>query len=167
MFEMVDPLPGALKLRMSKFVIGWSIVDLVMTALRTLELPFILAAFFLLGRFATPENGALLDNVRLILYLEAALVSALSLTGLMGNIGLLCRRHWALWCCLLSNILTIAGYALLVYQALLVGKFTSLLTFSIIMASVTLFILFRCALVVFNFIHFFKAKAFFRERDGY
>ena len=167
MFEMVDPLPGALKLRMSKFGVGWSIVDLVMTSLRTLELPFIIAAFLLIGRWATPENGALIANVRLVLLEELLLVCALSLTGLLGNIGLLCRRRWALWSCLYCNILTVAGYALLVWQAILIGKFTSLLTFCIIMAAVALVILCRCALMVFNVILFFKAKAFFRERDGY
>lgn len=167
MFEMVDPLPGALKLRMSKFVIGWSIVDLVMAGLRTLELPFIIAAFFLFDRFTTPENAALLAHIRLALLVELVLVCFLSFTGLMGNIALLCRRHWALPYCFFSNALTMAGYGILVWQALLIGKTTSLLTFCILLASAVLIVLCRCALMVFNFILYFKAKAFFKERDGY
>ena len=167
MFEMVDPLPGALKLRMSKFVIGWSIVDLVMTGLRTLELPFIIAAFFLLDRFTTPENGALIAHIRQALWVELLLVCVLSFTGLMGNIGLLCRRHRALYYCFFSNALTMAGYVILLWQALLIGQTTSLLTFCILLAAAVLVILCRCALMVFNFILYFKAKAFFKERDGY
>ena len=61
MFEMVDPLPGALRLKMPRFVIAWSIVDLVLCSLRALELPFLIAALILMERCGCatflPEEG--------------------------------------------------------------------------------------------------------------
>lgn len=167
MYEMVDPLPGALKLPMPQFVTAWSIVDLVMVALRTLELPFIVAALLLIGRCQNEQNAALIADGRLILWLEFGMVSAIALLGLTGNIAMLCRRHWALWFTLGSHIVTLVSYGILVWQALIFFKGLSVLAFSVAIISVTIFIMLRSALLVFNFIGFFKAKAFFRERDGY
>ena len=167
MYDMVDPLPGALKLPMPQFVTAWSIVDLVMVSLRALEIPFIVAALFLIGRCQTDQNAACIAGIRLVLWLEFGMASAITLLGMTGNISMLCHRHWALWFSLGSHIVTLASYGILVWQALIIFKGFELLPFTIAIISVTLFIMFRCALLVFNFIAFFKAKAFFRERDGY
>ena len=167
MYDMVDPLPGALKLPMPKFVTAWTIVDLVMVALRTLELPFIVAALFLIGYCQNEQNVSFIAGCRLILWLEFGMTAAIALFGLTGNIAMLCHRHWALWFTLVSHLITLASYGILVWQTLIFFKGFQLLAFTIAIISVTLFIMLRSALLVFNVISFFKAKAFFRERDGY
>ena len=167
MFEMVDPLPGALKLKRPRFVIAWSIVDLVMSALRTLELPFVIAALFLLGRCETPQNELCISGCRLILWLEFSSVIAIGLAGLTGNIAMLCRRRWAQYVCFISSVLTLASFGILVWQALIFFKGSSILVFSIAIIAVTVFIMIRTALLVFNLLSLFKARLFFRERDGY
>ena len=167
MHDMVDPLPGALKLPMPQFVTAWSIVDLVMVSLRTLEIPFIVAALLLIGRCQTDQNAVCTAGVRLALWLEFGMVSAITLLGMTGNIAMLCRRHWALWFSLGSHLVTLVSYGILVWQAVILSKGFERLAFIIAIIAVTLFIMLRCALLVFNFIAFFKAKAFFRERDGY
>ena len=167
MYEMVDPLPGALKLPMPQFVTAWSIVDLVMVSLRTLELPFIAAALLLIGSCQNEQNISVIAGCRLILWLELGMASAIAVLGLTGNIAMLCRRHWALWFTLGSHFVTLVSYGILVWQALIFFKGFSPLAFAVAIISVALFIMLRSALLVFNFISFFKAKAFYRERDGY
>ena len=167
MYEMVDPLPGALKLPMPQFVIAWSIVDLVMASVRTFELPFIAAALLFIGQYQTDQNLAFIAACRLILWLELGMAAAIGVLGLTGNIAMLCRRHWALWFTLASHAATLVSYGVLVWQAVMFFKGYSPLAFTVAIISVSLFIMLRSALLVFNVISFFKAKAFFRERDGY
>lgn len=167
MFEMVDPLPGALKLKMPGFVVAWSIVDLVMCALRTLELPFIVAALFLIGRHETAQNAALISGYRLALWLEFSMVIAIALTGLTGNIAMLCRRNWSQYFCFLSAFLTLVSYGILIWQVCICFKASSLFSLSMAIIGVTLFIMLRTALLVFDLISICKARLFFRERDGY
>lgn len=167
MFEMVDPLPGALRLKMPRFVIAWSIVDLVMSALRALELPFIVAALCLIGRHATAQNAEFISSCRLILWLEFAMVTAVAVTGLAGNISMLCRRNFAQYLCMLSSFFTAVSYGVLVWQTLLFFNKSAVFTFCIAIIGVTLFIMLRVALLVFNLLSIFKARLFFRERDGY
>ena len=167
MYEMVDPLPGALKLPMPQFVTAWSIVDLVMVALRTMELPFIAAALLLIGSLQNEQNIAFIAGCRLILWLELGIASAIALLGLTGNIAMLCRRHWALWFTLGSHIVTFVSYGIFIWQVLIFFKGFTPLAFVVAIISASLFVMLRSALLVFNCIGFFKAKAFFRERDGY
>ena len=166
MYDMVDPLPGALRLRMPGFVTAWSIVDLVMTSLRTLELPFITAALLLMGS-CMKECSFCTSGLRLALYLELGFASAITFFGLMGNSAMICRRHWSLGFSLISHLLTLASFGILVWQAVMICRGLSQMTLAIVLVSVSLFILLRTALLVFNFIAFFKAKAFFLERDGF
>ena len=166
MFEMVDPLPGALRLKMPRFVIAWSIVDLVLCSLRAVELPFLIALLFLLdcdcGKCAIHTG-----KYHLILWLEIASVIAIALTGITGNIAMLCRRNWAQYFCFGSALLTLCSYGVLVWQTLLFFRGGSPLAFIITMIAVTLFIMIRMALLVFDLLSIFKARLFFLERDGY
>ena len=84
MFEMVDPFPGALRLKMPRFVIAWSIVDLVLCSLRALELPFLIAALILMERCgcAAPDKCPVAHGLSLILWLELASAGAVAVTGL-------------------------------------------------------------------------------------
>ena len=167
MFEMVDPLPGALRLKMPRFVTAWTIVDLVMCSLRTLELPFIVAALFLLGRCEAPQNELCITGCRLILWLEFSSVLAIALTGLTGNIAMLCRRHWAQYFCFFCALLTLVNFGIMVWQTLICFKGSPTLTFSIAVIAVTLVIMLRTALLVFNLLSLVRARLFFKERDGY
>ena len=166
MFEMVDPLPGALRLKMPRFVIAWSIVDLVLCSLRAVELPFLIALLFLLdcdcGKCFLHTG-----KYHLILWLEIASVIAIALTGITGNIAMLCRRNWAQYFCFASAVLTLLSYGVLVWQTLLFFKGGPPLVFIITMIAVTIFIMIRIALQVFDLISIFKARHFFLERDGY
>ena len=167
MFEMVDPLPGAFRLKMPRFVIAWSIIDLVMTALRTLELPFIIAALFLIGRHQFSADPSLIAGWKLVLWLEFSIVTAISVTGLAGNICMLCRRNFAQYICLLSALFTLVSYGFLVWQTLILFNRSSVPFFCIAIIAVTLIIMLRTALLVFNLLSIFKARSFFKERDGY
>lgn len=167
MFEMVDPLPGALKLKMPGFVIAWSIVDLVMCALRTLEIPFVIAALFLIGRFEETQSAVYVSGCRLILWLEFSTVIAISLMGLTGNIAMLCRRHWAMYFCWIASFLTLISYGVLVWQVMIFFNKATFAVFSMAIIAVTVLIMLRIALLVFNILSIFRARLFFRERDGY
>ena len=170
MFEMVDPLPGALRLKMPRFVIAWSIVDLVLCSLRALELPFLIAALILMescGCSAPDKCIVTRGGLSLILWLELGSACAVAVTGLAGNIGMLCRRHWSLYFCFAALLFTLASYGIMVWQTLLCFKGSATLVFVIAIIAVLLFIMLRTALLVFNTISLFKAKHFFKERDGY
>ena len=169
MFEMVDPLPGALRLKMPRFVIAWSIVDLVLCSLRALELPFLIAALILMERCgcAAPDKCPVTHSLSLILWLEVASAGAVAVTGLAGNIGMLCRRRWALYFCSVTLLLTLASYGIMMWQTLLCAKGSEPFVFVIALIAALLFIMLRMALLVFNTISLFKARHFFKERDGY
>ena len=64
-------------------------------------------------------------------------------------------------------MLTLLSYGVLVWQTLLFFKGGALLAFIITMIAVTIFIMIRIALQVFDLISIFKARHFFLERDGY
>ena len=167
MFEMVDPLPGAFRLKMPGFVVAWSIIDLVMTALRTLELPFIIAGLFLIDRYQPAADPVSAAGIRLALWLGFAIVIAISAAGLAGNICMLCRRNFAQYLCLSAAFFTLAGYGILVWQTFIFFSSSPVPVFIISIIAVTLFIMLRSALLVFNFLSIFKARSFFKERDGY
>ena len=169
MFEMVDPLPGALRLKMPRFVVAWSIVDLVLCSLRTLEIPFLVAALILVEscNCSAPDKCVVSHGLSLILWLELGSVCAIGATGLPGNIGMLCRRNWAQYFCFGSIVFTLASYGIMVWQTLVyAGKFTALY-FAIAVIGALLLIMLRTALLVFNIISVLKARQFFKERDGF
>jgi ABC-type phosphate/phosphonate transport system permease subunit len=95
------------------------------------------------------------------------LIIAIALTGITGNIAMLCRRNWAQYFCFASAVLTLLSYGVLVWQTLLFFKGGPPLVFIITMIAVTIFIMIRIALQVFDLISIFKARHFFLERDGY
>ena len=165
MYDMIDPLPGAFRLKMPSFTVAWTVVDLVMVSLRALELPFLLAALLLLDVAHEPANVR--NRLYLIIALELASVILIGVSGLIGNISLLCRRHWSLGFCLASALFTLLSYGILVWQAVLCNFTGSAMVLCWIIIGVTLFIMFRTALLVFNLISLWKAVKFFRERDGY
>ncbi|MBR2373146.1 MAG: hypothetical protein IKA87_02840 [Lentisphaeria bacterium] len=160
MYDMIDPLPGALKLKMPNFTVAWTIVDLVMVALRTLELPFIV--FFLI--FVGKSGNAAFMWALIAELISVVLIAA---AGLTGNIAMLCRRRWAVGICAVSAFFTFLSYAVLVWQLLVVYRSTSLLVLCCVIAGAAIFIMLRTALLVFNVISLVKARAFFRERDGF
>ena len=165
MYDMIDPLPGAFRLKMPSFTVAWTVVDLVMVSLRVLEVPFLLASLLLLDVAHEPANVR--NRLYLIIALELASVILIGVSGLIGNISLLCRRHWSLWFCLVSAFFTLLSYGILVWQAVLCNFTGSAMVLCWIVIGVTLFIMFRTALLVFNLISLWKAAKFFRERDGY
>ena len=165
MYDMIDPLPGAFRLKMPSFTVAWSIVDLVMVSLRMLELPFLLAALLLLD--VANEPATVRNRLYLIIALELASVVLIGVSGLIGNIALLCRRHWSLWFCLTSSFFTLLSYGILIWQAVLCNFTGSAMVLCWIIIGVTLFIMFRTALLVINLISLWKAAKFFRERDGF
>ena len=167
MFEMVDPLPGALRLKMPGFVIAWRIVDLVLCALRTLELPFIILLLVLLGDVQNSRQALFVADCRLVLWLEFGFATAISAVGLTGNIAMLCRRNWSQYFCFVSALITLVNFGIAVWQTMLLCRTGSpeLLCFAII--AITLFIMLRTAFLVFDLIALFKARRFFKERDGY
>jgi len=165
MYDMIDPLPGAFRLKMPSFTVAWSIVDLVMVSLRLLELPFLLAALLLLD--VANEPATVRNRLYLIIALELASVVLIGVSGLIGNIALLCRRHWSLWFCLGSSFFTLLSYGILIWQAVLCNFTGSAMVLCWIIIGVTLFIMFRTALLVINLISLWKAARFFRERDGF
>ena len=167
MFEMVDPLPGALKLKMPRFVIAWTIVDLVMCSLRTLELPFVVTALFLLNCHDPDIGPARLASLRLIFWLELGSVLAIVLSGLPGNIAMLCRRRCAQYFGLICSFMTLVSYGIVVWQMLIFLGPCSFFALSMGVIAVTLFIMMRIALLVFNLLSLFRARLFFKERDGY
>ena len=165
MYDMIDPLPGAFRLKMPSFTVAWTVVDLVMVSLRMLELPFLLAALLLLD--VANEPAAVRNRLYLIIALELASVVLIGVSGLIGNIALLCRRHWSLWFCLASSFFTLLSYGILVWQAVLCSFTGSAMILCWIIIGVTLFIMFRTALLIINLISLWKAARFFRERDGF
>ena len=165
MYDMIDPLPGAFRLKMPSFTVAWTVVDLVMVSLRVLELPFLLAALLLLD--VAHEPVSVRNRLYLIIALELASVVLIGVSGLIGNIALLCRRHWSLWFCLVSSLFTLLSYGILIWQAVLCNFTGSAMILCWIIIGVTLFIMFRTGLLVFNLISLWKAVKFFRERDGY
>ena len=165
MYDMIDPLPGAFRLKMPSFTVAWTVVDLVMVSLRVLEVPFLLASLLLLDVAHEPANVR--NRLYLIIALELASVVLIGVSGLIGNIALLCRRHWSLWFCLASCLFTLLSYGILVWQAVLCNFTGSAMVLCWIIIGVTLFIMFRTALLVFDLISLWKAAKFFRERDGY
>ena len=167
MFEMVDPLPGALRLKMPGFIIAWRIVDLVLCALRTLELPFIILLLFLLDDVRDSREALFVADSRLVLWLEFGFVIAISAVGLTGNIAMLCRRNWSQYFCFASALITLVNFGIFVWQTMLLfgSEPPEILCFAII--AVTLFIMLRTAFLVFDLISIFKARSFFKERDGY
>ena len=165
MYDMIDPLPGAFRLKMPSFTVAWTVVDLVMVSLRALELPFLLAALLLLDVAHEPANVR--NRLYLIIALELASVILIGVSGLIGNIALLCRRHWSLGFCLASSLFTLLSYGILVWQAVLCNFTGSAMVLCWIIIGVTLFIMFRTALLIFDLISLWKAVKFFRERDGY
>ena len=163
MYDMIDPLPGALRLKMPSFTVAWTIVDVVMVSLRALEFPFLLAALLLLEM----EPAAMRSRLILVIALELATVVLIAVFGLIGDIALLCRRHWSLWFCFTSVIFTLLSYGILIWQSVLLYSGRSAMVLSCLIIGVTLFIMLRTALLVFNVISLCKAVGFFRERDGY
>lgn len=160
MYDMIDPLPGALKLKMPGFSVAWTIVDLVMVSLRTLELPFIIAFLVFSG---AGGNRAL----QYVLFAELICVLLISFAGLTGNIAMLCRRHWALRFCIASSLFTLFSYIVMIWQLMMLYHGRSLVLLCSMIIGAVMFIMFRSALLVFNIISIVKAARFFKERDGY